>query len=52
MKAAVTVGTTLYIDINPDDYDTKEEMLKAAEEYAMLNLDQIDRYFVLESAFV
>lgn len=49
MTVAVTVGATLMVDINPDDYDTKEDMLKAAEDNAMLHLEELDNFYVLDS---
>lgn len=52
LTVAVTVGGTLYIKINPDDYDSKEEMLQAAEKDAMLHLDELDKYYVFDSEFV
>lgn len=52
LTVAVTIGGTIFVKINSDEFGTKEEMLQYAEKKAMLNIDQIEKYNIFDSEFV
>lgn len=48
----VVAAADYYCTLDDENYDSKEELLKAAESLAMLNLEKLDNYYIIGSEII